>query len=62
MEWQFWVHEYITKLATKSQFKIRQSEIGLKETPTLKLGQTPAMTVPQVCVFGNLRRETTVPP
>ena len=32
--------------------------IDLKETPTLKLGQTPVMTVPQVCVFGNLRQET----
>ena len=49
-------------MTTKSQFKIRQSKIGLKETPTLKLGQTPVMTVPQVCVFGNLCRETTMPP
>ena len=24
--------------------------------------ETPVMTIPQVCVFGNLRRETTVPP
>ena len=41
---------------------LKASKIGLKETPTLKLGQTPIMTVPQVCVFVNLLRETTVPP
>ena len=36
---------------TKSQFKIRKSKIAQRETPTLKLGQTPVMTVPQVCIF-----------
>ena len=46
----------------KSRFKIRQSKIGLKEIPTPKLGRTMVMTVPKVCIFVNLCRETTVPP
>ena len=52
IEWQFWVYEYIN--ITKTHFKIRQSKIALKETPTLKLGLTLVMTVTQVCVFVNL--------
>ena len=44
----------------KPNFKIRQSKITLKETPTLKLGLTPVMTITQVYVFVNLRRETSI--
>ena len=36
---------------TKTQFKIKQSKIALKETPTLKLGLTPVLTVTQVWIF-----------
>ena len=54
-------HEYINNLP-KPNFKFRQSKITIKETPTLKLGLTPVMTVTQVCIFVNLCRETTVPP
>jgi len=32
-----------------------------KGNPTLKLGQTPVMTVTQVCIFINLLCETAVP-
>jgi len=49
-------------MITKTRFRIRQSKIALKETPTLKLGLTPVMTVTQHCVFVNLWRETTMPP
>ena len=49
-------------MTTKTHFKIRRREIALKETPTLKLGLTPVMTVTQVCIFINLHREIAVPP
>ena len=51
LEWKFGVHRYI--------FKYRESKI---ETLTLKLGLTPVLTVTQVYVFFNLRRETGMPP
>ena len=38
----------ITEMSTKTQY---QSKIALKETPTLKLGLTPVLTVTQVCIF-----------
>ena len=38
----------VTLLILKPEFKIRQSKIALKETPTLKLELTPVMTVNQV--------------
>ena len=50
-------HEYINKLL-KPIFKIRQSNIALNQTLTLKLGVTLVLTVTQVYVFVNLRRVT----
>ena len=42
----------------KPFFRIRQSKIALNQTLTLKLGVTLVLTVTQVYVFVNLRRET----
>ena len=40
--------EHINELL-KANLKL--GKVGLKETTTLKLKQTPVMTVPQVCIF-----------
>ena len=53
---KIWSYRYINQLL-KTRFKIRQTEIALKETPTLKLGLTLVMTVTQNCVFVNLCRD-----
>ena len=44
IEWQFWIYEYINELL-KPDLKLGKA--SLNETPTLKLGLTPVMTVPQ---------------
>ena len=49
--------EYINKLL-KPFFQIRQSNIALNQTLTLKLGVTLVLTVTQVYDFVNPRRET----
>ena len=49
-------------ITTKTQLKIRQSKIALKETSTLKLGLTLVMTVTQDCIFVILCREPALPP
>ena len=53
---KIWSYRYINQLL-KTRFKIRQTEIALKETSTLKLGLTLVMTVTQNCVFVNLCRD-----
>ena len=61
-EWQLWIYEYVNQLL-KPKLKLGKARLqSLKETPTLKLGINPVLTVTHICVLVNLCRETAMPP